>query len=201
MNTLSEEYGTLFVIAAGNSGDLVGDHRVAGQRGRSAHRRCGRPAGRGCRILQPWPQDRRRRAQARPHRAGRGHRCGPCRRHRDRRGRRRAVRDLVRHLHGDAPRRRGGRDPAAATSDLDSEAGQVRADGIAQERRRRERVRPGRGASRPRGSHRPVRHGRPCQPELRNRRAGRTRTTLPCPGPSPTATRARPTSRSTSPWT
>ena len=58
VNRLTAQTGTLFVIAAGNSGPGEGNDRFAGQRGRRADRRRGRQAEPAGRLLQPRPADR-----------------------------------------------------------------------------------------------------------------------------------------------
>ncbi len=58
VNRLTAQTGTLFVIAAGNSGPERGHRRFAGQRGRRADGRCGRQGERVGLLLQPRTADR-----------------------------------------------------------------------------------------------------------------------------------------------
>ena len=117
VDTLSAQYGTLFVIAAGNGGP--GDHLRAG-RSREAALTVG--ADRQAQDSLAWfsstgPLDQHRGDEAGPGRAGGGHHrralAGLERR------RHRPVHDDERHLDGHAPRRRLGGDRGPAAPPLD----------------------------------------------------------------------------------
>ncbi|GAB3421811.1 hypothetical protein GCM10027569_51920 [Flindersiella endophytica] len=148
VNTLTEQTGSLFVIAAGNEGP-GGHGRQPRQRGRRADRRSGRQEGPDRRLLQPWPAGWRRRPEAGRHRARRRHRGGQGQGHRARGAGRRALRHAVGHLDGHSAHRGCGRPAGPAAPGLEGHTAQVGADGLRQAQPRADRVRPGCRPDRP----------------------------------------------------
>ena len=138
--TLTAQYGTLFVVAAGNAGKTVrsvspstADDALVGRRGRQ-----GRAAGH---FLQPGPP--RGDDGIKPEITAPGvdivaARCkdGASA---DRSGR--PVRDHVRHVHGHPARRRRRRDPGPAAPGLDTRSAQGGPDGRGETQPRHRRVR------------------------------------------------------------
>ena len=124
VNELTESSGTLFVVAAGNTGPASGAVGAPGAADLAltvgAVDKDDEPAA----FSSRGPRDRRRRDQARDHRPGRRHRGRAGRRHLARQPARRALHLAQRHLDGDAARRRCCRNPRPTTPGLDSRSAQ-----------------------------------------------------------------------------